>query len=323
MSVNYAALTDSIKIEDITSNDVNQHILICLKNNDPGFDKLYMDEDNIDNDDDKYIPVDGEDIGWLGYYIGNNTKLQEIHFSVTIKDASFYTGLSRNKSIKEIIFFNINLLDQLVFFMLAPFFENNSSLTSITIDECDLGASDIHQLSLAIGGCKESLKSFELSYNVIKDDFNIVDIITSLSIHPQLTKLCLLDMIIGRNECTALSTLLRCTAILLKTLDLRRNNIDDEGIEVLVNSLSNCNQLQELDLAANREITSNGWKKVVTLLEMPGSNLEKLDISCNNIGDEGALVFANSLTNNSTLKALNLEYCGITVEGWEPFSTLL
>jgi len=266
MSDKYAALADTIKIEDITSNDANQNILLCLKDNDPGFDKLYMNKGNIDNDDTVYTLKDGEDIGWLGYYIGNNTKLQELHFSVAIKDESFYKEMIRNRSIQKIHFFNVNLLDQLVFFMLGPFFKNNSNLIGIEVRDCDLGANDIHQLSLAIGGCKESLKSFELSYNVIEDDVNnMVDIITSLSMHPQLTKLRLLDMIIGRNECMALATLLRCTTTQLRLLNLNINDIDDEGVEALVNSLSNVNQLQELNLSANREITINGWKKVATV----------------------------------------------------------
>jgi len=325
MSDKYAALADTIKIEDITSNDANQNILLCLKDNDPGFDKLYMNKGNIDNDDTVYTLKDGEDIGWLGYYIGNNTKLQELHFSVAIKDESFYKEMIRNRSIQKIHFFNVNLLDQLVFFMLGPFFKNNSNLIGIEVRDCDLGANDIHQLSLAIGGCKESLKSFELSYNVIEDDVNnMVDIITSLSMHPQLTKLRLLDMIIGRNECMALATLLRCTTTQLRLLNLNINDIDDEGVEALVNSLSNVNQLQELNLSANREITINGWKKVATLLEMPSSNIELLDVSYNEIRDEEARIFANALKNNSTLKTLNLKECYFSLgQGWVPFSKLL
>ena len=38
----------------------------------------------------------------------------------------------------------------------------------------------------------------------------------------------------------------------------------------------------------------------------------------NNIGDEGALVFANALTNNSTLEHLYLTNCGVTPDGWAP-----
>ena len=74
-----AALADTIKIEDITSNELNREILHKLKNNDESFDKLYIIADDSGDGDD-YIPDDGEDLGWLGYFIGQNTKLQELSF---------------------------------------------------------------------------------------------------------------------------------------------------------------------------------------------------------------------------------------------------
>ena len=88
MSDKYTALANSIKIEDITSKELNREILHKLKNNDESFDKLYIIGDDSGDGDD-YIPDEGEDIGWLGYYIGQNTKLQELHFYITIDNESF------------------------------------------------------------------------------------------------------------------------------------------------------------------------------------------------------------------------------------------
>ena len=126
---------------------------------------------------------------------------------------------------------------------------------------------------------------------------------------------------IGINECRALSTLLCCASTQLKRLDLCDNNIDDEGMEVLVNGLTNINTLQELNLSTNRSITIKGWKEVATLLEM--SKLKALHIEDSDIGDEEARVFANALVNNSTLEELDLCYNSITVKGWASFSKLL
>ena len=121
----------------------------------------------------------------------------------------------------------------------------------------------------------------------------LIHIITALRMHPQLTKLYLSDMNMGRNECTALSTLLRCTTTRLQKLNLHGNNIDDEGVEVLVNALNNnVNTLQELKLGSNQSITIKGWKTLSTLLEMPDSILVTLHVNNNNIGDDEALVFA-------------------------------
>ena len=94
-------------------------------------------------------------------------------------------------------------------------------------------------------------------------------------------------------------------------------------MELLVQALSKNNQLQDLDLSNNEEITITGWKAVSTLLELPDTKLETLKIIHNNIGDEEALVFANALVNNSTLDTLDLDYCRITGRGWAPFVKLL
>ena len=324
MSVDYAALANKTKIEDITANTTNQYILQRLKDDDKGFDKLYILHTSIDNQDyDDYIPDKDEDLGWLGYYISNNTHLQVLNFYITITDESFYKEMSRNKSIKEICFNGNNTLDGNVFRMLAPFFKHNHNLTRIELDECEFGVNGARQLSLAIGSCNESLKCIDISYcDTIEG--GLVDIITALSMHPQLELLHFYGMSIGRNECTALATLLRCTTNQLGVLNLKGNGIDDEGLDILVKALAQGNTLQILNLISNTSITINGWKKVATLLENPRCKLEKLDFGNSRVGDEGALVFANALKNNSTLKTLGLYgNGGVTAVGWAHFSKLL
>jgi len=150
----------------------------------------------------------------------------------------------------------------------------------------------------------------------------VVDIIKALSVHPQLERLSFTNMNIGRNECTVLTTLLRYTATKLQKLSLYGANVDDEGMEVLVSGLGH-HKLQDLNLGFNRSITIKGWKKVSTLLELPGSNLKELDVNYSNIGNDVALAFAKALSSNSTLKLLGLKNNDISAEGWEPFSKLL
>jgi len=57
-------------------------------------------------------------------------------------------------------------------------------------------------------------------------------------------------------------------------------------------------------------------------LESPDSNLKDLNLRYNNLGDGGALIFANALRGNYKLKYLDLSG-GISREGWTPFSKLL
>ena len=278
------------------------------------------------------LPITGteNELGWLGYYIGQNTTLQKISLHTNITDESFYNEIRHNKSIHEILFERIGIIppsEAKPFRLLTALLTNGSNLVNIYLKFCDLAIEDVRQLSSAIRNCNKSIKRIEIINCVIWG--NCADIIAALSMHPQLEDLDVSGMRIGRNGCTALSTLLRCTTTQLKYLNLYDNFIDDEGVQLLVNALANNNTLQELCLASTGSsdsftVTDTGWKTLSTLLEMPVSNLQILQIYCNReLGNEGALVFANALVNNSTLEQLDLDDCGITPEGWAPFSKLL
>jgi len=309
---NYAALANTIQIEDITYDEQNQTILQKLKDNDERFDNLYVMDNNGSTGylDDDYIPDDGEDMGWLGYFIGNNKKLQEIHFYKPINNESFYKELCHNKSIKKIHFNGNSSLDEDMIRMLNPFLQNNHNLISIKLNDCEFEVEDTRQLSLAIGSCNTSLKQIDIINNEMVDG-QLVDIITAMSKHPQLEELDLSQNgTFGRNECTALSTLLRCTTSQLKTLIIYNSYVNDVGVGLLLPALRG-HALQQLNLGNNRTITIRGWKLLSTLLEMPKCNLKELYIHKNNLGDEGALVFAKALTNNSTLKTLSLWRSGV------------
>ena len=320
---NYDALCSTIKFEDITSSKSNQNILRRLKEND--IDKLWIcDEETTDGDTRDYIPLDNEnDMGWLGYFIGNNTSLKEFRFLTLAINypKALCRGMNNNQSIMKIGFYHANEIYFGIFRMLDPFFKSNHNLIEILMSDCSLMDKDVRLLSLALGSFK-SLKKIRLEDNEMGDG-QLVDIIFTLSAQPQLEKLDLLGMNVGRNECTALASLLWNTTKHLHTLNLGRNNIDDEGVETLVHALSGCNQLQELSFSCNRSITARGWETVSTLLERPDSNLKELFLCSNSLGNEGALMFANALRINTKLKHLNLPGNGISREGWTSFSKLL
>ena len=174
-----------------------------------------------------------------------------------------------------------------------------------------------------MGICSRSLKRVRI---VLELTPPLIDTIAALSIHSQLEDLDFGGTSIGRNGFIALANTLRSWSTpKLQKLDLRDCNIDDEGLEHLVNALTNINTLQELYMPYNSLITIRGWKTLATLLEIPASSLDGLTIfGNNNIGNERAFLFANALANNTTLTALDLFYgSGITNEGWAYFSKLL
>jgi len=212
--------------------------------------------------------------------------------------------------------------------MLGDFFKKNDGLIALYIRESEIGADTIRHLSLALGSCNESLKSIffngchgELNghmYQPINDDITADIIEACTQPHLKIIELSLIQMNVGRNSCAAVAPLLHKS---LQYLDIRTNNVDDVGVDRLIHDMNGSN-LRELNISNNRSITV---KKLATMLKMPGIKLENLVMSIDNIGvDEGALIIANALAGNCTLKNLHIgNVWSITAEGWTPFSKLL
>ena len=124
MDINtYDAQADTIDVDDITTNSNNRIVLRRIKRNDAN------DEDNeclsiqnvhysVGGD---YVPEGADDMGWLGYFVGKNEHLKRLHicpwFTPTSSGSSvrdmlvpFFRGVNLNKSIREIGFYQIDLL---------------------------------------------------------------------------------------------------------------------------------------------------------------------------------------------------------------------
>jgi len=321
----YAALASTIKIEKITSCERKQDILKRLKEDDEDLTQLWICTENQVIDELDYDPNTSAELAWLGYFLGQSTNVNELHIGYSPPASYnsgievFRRGMGKNRSIWKI---TIGSVEGSILPMLDTFLQNNKNLNEIVVEECVLNEAGARQLSLALGGCNKSLKIFGI-YDSNLQDGQLVHIITALSMHPQLTELHLSDVNIGRNESMALATLLRWTTNKLQKFSFSDSGINDEGLEVLINALLNVNTLQELSMSSNRSITITGWKAVLSLFETTDSKLNTVHMNNNNVGDDGALVFANALTNNSTLKTFGLRNSGITAEGWKSLSKLL
>ena len=82
------AAASTIKIEDITTDDINLDILCRLKHNDGEFmNLLWVMGRHQDNHD--YRPEGAHDMGWLGHYVGKNTYLHP------------FTAMSSSSSVGE------------------------------------------------------------------------------------------------------------------------------------------------------------------------------------------------------------------------------
>ena len=235
----------------------------------------------------------------------------------------FFGGLNNNKSITTLNFYGRDLLDGQIFTMMVPFFKNNDNFEVISIEECIFGDEGSRLLALALGNCKTSLQSVTLMNNDTTEE-GLVDIITSLSMHPNIHYLDLDGNQMNTNGCIAMAALLQHSCTELQHLDLSRIELDDEGIDILVPALKNSSNLHKLYMHDNDPVTSRGWQHLASILASPNSNLITVGMASNNVDDKALAAFASSLVNNRTLRTLNLNRNGrITDEGWNAFSKLL
>ena len=78
---------------------------------------MYIQENQ--HDASAYCPEGVYDMGWLGYFIGKNEHLEHLYISsftptsgASVRDVivPFFRGVSLNESIREIVFYRMDLL---------------------------------------------------------------------------------------------------------------------------------------------------------------------------------------------------------------------
>ena len=172
--------TLSKNIEDITSIENNQAILRRMKNDDPELTSLSLCTN--DDDDDEYrrntcfksrapggecYAVEQNDAGWLGHFVGNNTKLTTIEIQEDLLYGDddiaekFCAGLSRNRSVQKLLLNGVDLSVSnggMCIQNLKPFLQNNGNLIDVEFVEIYIDAGGIHQLADALRRCKCKLK---------------------------------------------------------------------------------------------------------------------------------------------------------------------
>ncbi|KAK1733971.1 leucine-rich repeat protein [Skeletonema marinoi] len=319
----YEARARDVKLEDITSCDGNAEILQQLRDPDTSFYTLRITDDDI-ADDDYFVVSEGDDLGWLGYFIGKSKYLEDLliySWGEGENIEAFMEGINHNESID---LFHIGTdLRGVSFRNLGPFFRNNNSLVQLEISfevglECAqsiafvLGESQYHSLAhIHVEGCHLSDEGFAV-------------IATALGFQPQLERLRLERNNIGLMGCTALGATLRGWGTSnLTILDLDNNPIDDQGLQELVAGITNA-KLEELWLSGTL-ITGAGLRSLSTYLQSESCCLRTLDLTRVDFGDEGAMVLADGLRGNKSLNSLYFDPddSGITDDGWAAFSKLL
>ena len=114
----------------------------------------------------------------------------------------------------------------------------------------------------------------------------------------------------------SLHDLPRCLSCLsqLTTLSLSFTQIEQEGAKLLANGLISCTNLRKLFID-NNNIGDVGAVAIAIIIIRNCQQLQILDVSSNNIGDRGAFYFAKALEKSENLCKLNISHNDIKSDG--------
>eukprot|EP00984_Skeletonema_dohrnii_P026242 scaffold15567_cov74-Skeletonema_dohrnii-CCMP3373.AAC.2 len=345
----YEANAADISLEDITSSEENKQIYQQIRDDDLAwFNRIALGREGR-----FYFGVlncallrvrEGDDLGWLGYFIGKSVKLQGLEiWDLPEREEgeqqmhAFLDGLARNQSIQR-----VQVSQQLGDYGSTEFLRtlgNMSQLEELLYCCNNLdsnGCSTIGTL-LESGACK--LKELHLYNNNIGDD-GVATLASGLtSIGPSLTYLGLSGNSIGNEglsamvaaleSCTGLERLdlygndfslataglgslskwLQTVVLNLEHLNLQRCGINDEGLQALAKGATN--HCKDLNLSGNDSITALGLRYLSTSLQSDTCRLENLLIGSINLRDDGAEVLSRGLVGNKVLRCLLLSGDGL------------
>eukprot|EP00984_Skeletonema_dohrnii_P009299 scaffold3549_cov110-Skeletonema_dohrnii-CCMP3373.AAC.1 len=305
-----------VKLENITSDEYNAEILRKLRDNDPAFTMIFLTLQFDDEDD--FVINDDDDMGWLGYFIGRNTKLQELYIIGDFLDTpggesdhshsridALTQGISLNKSIEKLEISTES--GDLFLHRLGNFFRNNKNLMHLLLSDFNVGPESARNLAVMLRVM--SLEYFHLEglcYDVDSDDFIDDDgvsaeVMSALSKHTRLDSLHLCASKVNQKGCTAIGGLSS-----LKELSLRCNDIDDEGMNSLVGNMSSLSNLMHLMIVGNNFITVSGIMTLSTFLQSKCRGLLHLELSNMGIDNHKAAALSSGLAGLRSLKYLGL-----------------
>ena len=223
--------------------------------NDNTLETLYRVEHNDDSLKELVInSAEGFDFNRLGRAIATNSNITILELyldDLDITGTGFYDGLKQNTSIDHLLVkCDDHSLDRGVAYeILQAYQENGINLTNLNIIYANLHNGGATQIATTLQYCT-NLMIINLYNNNITAD-QLVPMIEAMREIRSLEELLLNANSIGNAGCQALATLLEDPNCNICRLQMNRNNIRNEGVISLVNSLASNTKLKALALYNN------------------------------------------------------------------------
>ncbi|XP_057677392.1 NACHT, LRR and PYD domains-containing protein 12-like [Corythoichthys intestinalis] len=229
--------------------------------------------------------------------------------------------LSSPSNLKSLSLSLNNLSDEGVEILSKGLASPHCTLESLRLMECGLSKSSCHLLT-SVPSSPSNLKSLDLSYNNLSD--KRVEILSKGLASPNCTleKLSLWNCNLDKGSCDLLASVLSSPSN-LKRLDLRGNNLSDEGVEILSKGLASPNCTLEKLILMECDLDKGSCHLLASVLSSP-SNMKHLDLYDNGLSDEGVEILSKGLASpNCTLESLDLSYCDLGKASCHPLASVL
>jgi Ran GTPase-activating protein (RanGAP) involved in mRNA processing and transport len=322
----YEARARNVDLESITSSGDNALILEKLRDDNDSIKSLNIlgVDDEWDDDGHNYVVQEGDDLGWLGYFIGQSTRLESLLILIPQlpRYKSLGQGLAQNQSIQILSIWND--LEKAGFQTVAPFLQNTNTLEELKIYSSVYTLECAQNIALLFSRCQiRSLKRLVFEQNFLNGErFEVIA--SALRAQPQLEELFLCsidreDAPFDQRGYAALgATMKNWGSPSLKTLVIKYSDLRDEGLLALVEGMANCVNLEHFELnGCGRQITDVGLRALSSLFQFKKFCLQSLDMRFMGIDNERMITLASGLAAVESLKSLNLPHNNISDEGLE------
>ena len=268
---------------------------------------------------------------WGGFAIGLNIS----HNKIGDNDITHIAAALQKNTMKSFLLVSCGISD-VGAELLAKFLSTNTSLRKLDISHNNIGDNGISHIAAALhlNTVIEELPVVSCGISAVGAEL----LARSLSTNTSLRKLDISHNDIGDNGITHIAAALQKNT--MKIFIFVSCGISDVGAESLAKFLSITTSLRKLDISHN-DIGDNGITHIAAALQKNtmktftlvscgisefgaeslakflsiNTSLRKLDISCNNIGDNGISYIAAALQSNTTVEELPAVSCGISAVG--------